>query len=433
MQVSVENVGKLERKLTVRIPAEQFESQVRSRIQELGRNVRLKGFRPGKVPAKVIEQRFGAQVRGEAFSELVRNTLGEAIEQEKLRPAMPPQVSTTAAPSAGEIEYVATFEVMPEIGTIDVAQLDITRVTADIAESDVDQMIETLRQQRRSLNAVERAAQTGDMVLLEYSAQAGAYRFPESGVDRVGTVIGSNALFPELEAKLAGIKAGEEKSLEVTFPAEFRNADLAGKVAALAVKMVRVQEPMLPALDAQFFDSFGNHDGSLEKFRADVRANLERELKGNLLARLKAEVVEKLVAAYPSIDLPQGMVESESRALARQAEAQAQQQGQKDAKFAPEGFVDAARRRVAAGLLLSEVARQNQLRVDSRRVAETLAAIASTYEEPDQVVELYNRDPQLMSGLQSRVLEDQVAEWIADHARTTEAKQTFTEVMRPIA
>lgn len=431
MQVSIENVGKLERKLTVKIPAAQFESQVQSRILELGRNVRLKGFRPGKVPTKVIEQRFGAQVRGEAFSELVRSTLGEAIEQENLRPAMPPQVSTTSAPNADEIEYTATFEVMPEIGKIDVAQLPIERVAAEVTDADVDQMIETLRLQRRSWNAVDRAAQAGDMTMLEYSAQAGDYRFPESGVDRVGTVIGSNALFPELEAKLVGMKAGDEKAVDVTFPAEFRNAELAGKAATLAVKLVRVQEPALPQLDAKFFDSFGSHDGSLEKFRADVRGNLERELKGNLLSRLKSEVVDKLVGAHADIDLPQGMVVSESRALARQAEAQAKQQGQQEAKFAPEGFTDLAKKRVAAGLLLSEVARQNQLRIDSRRVAETLATIASTYEEPDQVVELYNRDPQLMSSLQSRVLEDQVAEWIADHAKVTEVKQSFGDVMRP--
>jgi len=268
-------------------------------------------------------------------------------------------------------------------------------------------------------------------VLLEYSAHAGDYRFPETGVDRVGTVVGSNALFTELETKMIGLSAGEEKSVEVTFPDDFRNTELAGKAATLQVKIMRVQQASMPEMDSKFFDSFGSHDGSLEKFRADVRANLERELKGNLLARLKNEVVEKLIAAYTSIDLPQGMIESESRALARQAEAQAAQQGQKDAKFDAAGYVDIAKRRVAAGLLLSEVARQNQLRIDSRRVAETLATIASTYEEPDQVVELYNRDPQLMSSLQSRVLEDQVAEWIAEHASVTEQKLSFGDVMRP--
>lgn len=432
MQVSVENVSKLERKLTVKFPAEQLDSQVRSRIAEMGRSVRLNGFRPGKVPSKVIEQRFGAQIRGEALSELIRGTLSDALDSQKLRPAMAPAVDTTGVPNNGEIEYTATFEVMPEIGRIDVGTLEITRTVATVGDGDVDQMIETLRQQRRQWQPVERNADTGDMALFEYSAQAGDYRFPEEGVDRVGTVIGSGALFKELEDSLVGLKAGDEKTVNLTFPAEFRNENLAGKAADVAIKVVRVQAPELPALDETFYASFGIGDGGLEKFRADVKANLERELKGTLLARLKGEVVEKLVAAYADIDLPRGMIDGEARALARQAEAQARQQGQ-SVNAAPEAFTELARRRVAAGVLLGEIARQNDLRLDSRRVAETLNTIASTYEEPEQVVELYNRDPQLMSALQSRVIEDQVAEWIASNAKITEQKLSFNEVMRPVA
>lgn len=432
MQVSVENVGKLERKLTVRVPADQLNSQVRSRLVDLGRNVRLNGFRPGKVPAKVIEQRFGAQVRNEAMSELIRSTLVEAMEGQNLRPAMPPSVATTGATTDGEIEYTATFEIMPEIGQIDVSALDIVRVSADVADADVDTMIDTLRQQRRTFSPVERPAEAGDMVLFEYSAQAGDYRFPTEGLDRVGTVIGSGALFNELENSLIGLKSGDEKTLNLTFPADFRNENLAGKEAQVAVKIVRVQVQELPALDDAFFASFGIVDGGLDQFRADVKANLERELKGTLLGRLKSEVVEKLVAAYADLDLPKGMIDAEAGSLVRQAEAQARQQGQ-TANLTVEAFTDVARRRVAAGVLLGEIARQNDIRLDSRRVAETLRTIASTYEEPEQVVELYNRDPQLMNALQSRVIEDQVTEWIADHAKSTEQKLGFTEVMRPTA
>ena len=432
MQVSVENVSKLERKLTVKFPAEQLDTQVRSRIAEMGRSVRLNGFRPGKVPAKVIEQRFGAQIRGEALSELIRGTLSDALDAQKLRPAMAPDVNTTGVPSNGEIEYTATFEVMPEIGKIDVSALDVVRATADVSDGDVDHMIETLRQQRRTWQPVEREAAAGDMALFEYSAQTDGYRFPDEGVDRVGTVIGSGALFSELEDALVGHKPGDEKSLKLTFPADFRNENLAGKTADVAIKVVRVQAPEVPALDETFYASFGVADGGIDKFRADVKANLERELKGTLLARLKNEVVEKLVNAYADIDLPRGMIETEARSLARQAEAQARQQGQAGTASA-EAFMELARRRVSAGVLLGEIARQNELRLDSRRVAETLNTIASTYEEPEQVVELYNRDPQLMSALQSRVIEDQVAEWIATNAKVTEQHLSFNEVMRPVA
>jgi len=197
MQVSVENVGKLERKLTVRIPAGDYESQVKARLAEVARSVRLKGFRPGKIPPKVIEQRFGSQVRGEAISELIRSTFQEAVGQQNLRPAMAPEINTTGEPADGQIEYTATFEVLPDVGTVDVAKLAISKPVAQVSDVDVDAMIETLRQQRRSWSPVERPAQPGDMVLFEYSAQTADARHPAEGADRSGTILGSNAMTAE--------------------------------------------------------------------------------------------------------------------------------------------------------------------------------------------------------------------------------------------
>ena len=431
MQVSVENVGKLERKLTVRIPAGDYESQVRTRLAEVGRSVRLKGFRPGKVPPKVIEQRFGSQVRGEAISELIRTTFQEAVGQQNLRPAMAPEISTTGEPKEGQIEYTATFEVLPEVGPVDVAKLTISRPKAEVSEVDVDTMIETLRQQRRSWSPVERPVQTGDMALFEYTAQTATGRHPAEGVDRSGTIIGSGAMTAELEQQLIGRAVGDQFSTAMTFPGNFRVPALAGQAATVEVKLSRVQEPKLPEVDDAFIAMFGIRDGGMDKFRADVRANLERELKGVLQGRLKADVVQKLVDAYPDLELPQRMVENEAKALAEQARAQAEQQGQGNIATVPEAYHEIARRRVAAGVLVGEIARQNGIRLDNRRVAETLTTIASTYEEPQQVVELYQRDPNLMSSLQNRVLEDQVADWIAEHAQTTEQNLTFNEAMRP--
>ncbi|MBS0570893.1 MAG: trigger factor [Proteobacteria bacterium] len=426
MQVSLENVGKLERKLVVRVPADAYESTVRSRIADAGRNVRLKGFRPGKVPVRVIEQRFGAQIRGEAMSELVRTSFQQAVSEQKLRPAASPAISTTGEPVDGQIEYTATFEVLPEIGKLDVATLAIARATASVADADVDTMIETLRQQRRAWTPVERSAQHGDMALFEYSAQGEGFVHER---ERVGTIIGSGAMGKELEAALVGRAAGAEFDTDVSFPADFRAAALAGRAANVAVKLMRVQEARLPEVDSAFIASFGIGGGDLDEFRADVRANLERELAGVLAMRLKNEVVERLIAAYPDVELPQGMVDAEARALHGQAQGQAQQQGQPfDADVS--AFADMARRRVCAGVLIGELARQNDIRPDSRRVAELLATIASTYEEPTQVVELYQRDPQLMGGLQNRVMEDQVAEWVAAHAQTTEQAMSFNEAMR---
>jgi trigger factor len=423
MQVSIENVGKLGRKLTVRLPAQELEDKVRSRIQETGRSARLKGFRPGKVPTKVIEQRFGRQIRGEVLSEMIGSSYQEAITREKLRPAVQPAIQTTGTPTNGEIEYTATFEVMPEIGKIDISGLEIVKPTATVTDADIDQMIDTLRMQRRTFQPVERAAQAGDMVLFEYAAEAGGARHPATGFDRVGTLIGSGAFLPEVESALVGHKAGDDFTVDAAFPAAFREPLIAGKTAKVEIKVVRVQEPHLPEVDETFAASFGIKEGGLARFREDVRSNLERELKGVLMGRLKAATAEKLVDAYPEIDLPQAMIENDARQLARQANAPG------DDAFVQ--FLPSARRRVAAGFLLAELGRQNEVRLDSRRVSEALASIASTYEEPEKVVELYTRDPQLMQGLQSRVMEDQVVEWVAEHAKLTEQSLSFTEVMRP--
>jgi trigger factor len=423
MQVSIENVGSLGRKLTVRLPAQRLEDTIRTRIQEMGRSARLKGFRPGKVPTKIIEQRFDSQIRNEALSEMIGSSFQEAVSQQKLRPAVQPQIATTGRPENGEIEYTATFEVLPEIGQIDVSGLEIVRPTASVADADIDQMIETLRLQRRTWSAVDRAAQSGDMALFEYSAEADGVRHPQSGEDRVGTILGSGAYSAELENALVGRKAGDAFSVDVTFPEGFRVAELAGKAAKVEVKLVRVQEAQLPAVDEAFAASFGVKEGGLGKFREDVRANLERELKGVLMARLKAGVIEKLVDAHPNLEVPQGMVENEAQLLARQAGAQGPD--------AFRAYLAPAQRRVAAGLLIAELARQNDIRLDPRRVSEALSTIASTYEEPEKVVELYTRDPQLMSALQNRVMEDQVVDWIADHAKHSEQVLSFNDVMRP--
>lgn len=427
MQVSVENIGTLERKLTVKFPAERFETQVSARIAEMGRTVRLKGFRPGKVPTTVIKQRFGDQVRGEVLSDLIGSTLREAVEQEKLQPIANPAINTTGRPENGEIAYTATFEIMPELPAVDVAGLEIHRASAVVTDADIDKMLETLRQQRRSFDEVDRASAEGDFVMFEYAAEAGDYRFPADGLERAGSVLGSGTLFKALDEALTGRKADDVFDADVTFPEDFRNEQLAGKTAKVSFKIIKVQAPKLPEIDGEFAKLFGIADGDLETFRKEVRANLERELKAALMARLKSEVAEKLADVHAELDVPKLLVQSEARNMAAGSVPQGQQP--------PPQLIDAAmpmaRKRVIAGLLMGEIARKQEIKIDRKRVAEQLAAIASTYEEPEKVIELYNGDPQLMSGLQNRVMEDQVAEWVAEHANTTQQDLSFDDVMRP--
>jgi len=431
MQFSLENLGKLSRRLTVRIPAATVDDRVRDRLAELRRTVRLKGFRPGKIPPNVIEQRFGAQVRDETMSDVLGKSFDEAVNKEQVRPALPPQLHAAPARKDGEIEFSVDFEVFPDLGKLDVSTLALNRVTASVSESDIDRMIETLRQQRRTWTPADRIAGAGDMVVFEFAATVGDFRYPNIGRERAGTVLGSEALFAEFEARLAGMKAGDDVQGEMFFPDGFRVEGLSGKTAMVEVRVVSVQESVLPALDDAFIASFGVQEGGMDRFRRDVRQNLDRELSNAVLLRNKGEVVSKLVAQHQGLDVPEGMVAGQARALAEQARNEYQRAGQ-DPATAPtaEALRGAAVERVRASLLLIEIARQNQVQVDQRRVSELLNTIAQTYEEPQKVVEMYLADRDLMRGLAERVREDQVIDWILSHAQVTDQPLSFDEAMR---
>jgi trigger factor len=429
MQVSLENVGKLERKLTVSFPAEQFETKVRQRITELGRSVRLKGFRSGKVPVKVIEQRFGEQVRGEALSDLIGSTFSEAVRAQNLQPVANPDIDTDGKPKDGEIAYTATFEVMPELPTVEVSLLKVDRPKAEVGESDVDHMIETLRVQRRVFEKVARAAQPGDMVIVDYSAQADDFRHPAEGRERAATIIGGNTALALFDDALKGHAQGDEVAFDAEFPATFPIPQLAAKTAHVDLRVGEVQESKTPEVDAAFIHNFGIADGSVETFRKEVRANLERELDNALRARLRNEVGSKLAATYADIEVPKVLERAEAESLVRAAMPNLGEQAIPDA--AMEAAQPIAHQRVIAGLLLRQIAQANNLRVDNRKVTERIAKIASTYEEPEQVIELYRGNPQLMENVRTAVLEDQVSEWVAEHADTTEVSLSFDEVMHP--
>jgi trigger factor len=434
MQVSLENTTPLERRMTVSLPAERLDGVVGKRLQEIARTARLKGFRPGKIPTKVIEQRFGGQVRQEVLGELLRTSFDEAIRQEHVQPAGNPDIrESDVVNENGEIRYTATFEVVPEFGEIDVSQLEFDRVTATVEESDIDAMLDTLRQQRQEWHPVKRPAQPGDLVRVETVAVKGEERFPAEGTEQGATVIGSNAMLPAMESQLLGLSAGEERELEVEFPADWRVAALAGEKVKVTVKIDQVAESFVPEIDEAFIKSFGVRSGKLDVFRKEVRANLERELRGTLMNRLRAEVASRLVNTFGTVEMPPRLVEFEARQLARATAENARAQGQVNVVESPEPFMNPARQRVAAGLLVGEIARRNGLALDPARVRETMQLIASTYEDPAQVIELYRNDPTLMRNLQNRVMEEQVIDWIAERANASEQHMSFADVMRPAA
>jgi len=429
MQVSVETIGNHERRITFRLPADSVDNQVGGRLREIARSARIKGFRPGKVPAKVIEQRYGQQVRAEVLDGLLRDGFDNAVRNESFRIAGNPQIVPNNEAAEGELEYVATFEVVPDFGDIDVAKLEVVRNTAEVEDADIDRMIENLRLQRREWIPVERAAKEGDLVELEMWSEIDGERLPAEGVEKGSTVIGSGMMFAGVEAALLGLSKGDEKTAAVDFPADWPVPQLAGKTAQMHVKALNVAEAKLPEVDQAFIRSFGVKSGESERFRSDIRTNLERELKGALMNRLRREVGEQLVAAYAHIEMPPRLVENEARAMVANAAQQAAQQGQRIDQ-APGPYMEAARKRVLVGLLVGEIARRNDLRLEPKRLNETLRLIASTYEEPDQVVELYRNDQQLMGSLQARVMEEQVIDWIAERAHHTEQALSFSDAIR---
>ena len=431
MQVSVESLGALERRMTFNLPADRYENEVGGRLREISRGARIKGFRPGKIPPKVIEQRFGPQVRAEVLDLLVRESFGSAVREQSLQIAGNPNIEP-ASEQADELAYVATFEVVPDFGDVDVSGLKIVRNTSEVTEADIDTMLENLRAQRRSWNVVDRGAQDGDAVELETYSVVDGERMPAEGAERGTTVIGSGGMLPAIESELTGMQADEQKDIDVEFPADWRVAALAGKTVVVNLSVIKVSESHLPEIDAEFIKSFGIRSGDADQFRADIRSNLERELKGALMSRLRREVSEQLAAAYAEVEMPPKLVEREARDLVAQAAEQARRQG-RNAEIAADAhlqFMDAARKRVLVGLLVGEVARRNELKLDPKRVNETLNLIASTYEEPQQVIELYRNDQDLMRGLQGRVMEEQVIDWIAERAEHTEQALDFADAIR---
>ena len=430
MQVSVESVGNLERRVILSLPAEQIDTQVGGRLREIARTARIKGFRPGKVPTKVIEQRYGNQVRAEILEGMLREGMDQAVRENELRVAGAPQISQDEAADDGEIKFVASVELVPEFGELDLTKLEVVRHTADVADADIDRMLGNLQQQRASWSKVTRAAKTGDMANMEIFSVADGVRMPAEGVEKTSTVIGSGAVYPEVEDAIVGMQPGQEKTIEVTLPAQWHVAQFAGKTLTSTFTLVDLAEQVLPDIDAVFIRSFGIKSGEPEQFRSEIRSNLERELKGALMNRLRREVGEQLVAGYKHVELPSRLVENEARVLLGNATEQARRQGQRVEADA-EAFKDAASKRVLVALLVGEVARRNGLRLEQARLNETMRLIASTYEQPEQVIALYRNDPQLMQGLQSRVMEEQVIDWIAERAQHTEQALSFQDAISP--
>jgi trigger factor len=426
MQVSVENTGGLQRRLTVQVPGQEIQEQVESKLKELSKSVRIKGFRPGRVPLSVVRQRYGKQVRMDIVNETMQKSLQQAIRDEDLRPASTPQLDVEPERlDAGDLEFSALIEVYPEIETIEVGSIDLERPEAEITDEDVDDMLQTLREQRKTWQDVERKAQKGDRVLLEYAAEADEGRVPEEGEQRMAIIMGESG-FDDLENALAELDAGESKNLELAFPENFREPKLAGSKVKTELKLVSVSEGELPEVNEEFIKSFGIEGGEVDTLKEEIRGNLARELKQAVNTLLKARLIDALLEARTDLEVPDSIVQQEATGMAAQA---TRSQDQAPDPAIVQAFVGPARERVKAGLLMGELARQNRIRIDAAKVRQAIETVANTYEQPAEVMQLYYGNQRLMEQVESSVLEEQVVDWVLENAKVTPRTMKFQEVI----
>ncbi|MDG1582810.1 trigger factor [Pseudomonas sp. GOM6] len=429
MQVSVESTSALERRMTIGVPAERIETEVTKRLQQTARRAKVAGFRPGKVPMNVIRQRYEDSARQEALGDLIQATFYEAIVEQKLNPAGAPSVEPKTFEKGKDLEYVATFEVFPEIQLAGFDGIVVERLQAEVADSDVDNMLEILRKQNTRFEAVERAAENGDQLNIDFVGKIDGEAFAGGSAKGTALVLGSGRMIPGFEDALVGVKAGEERVINPTFPEDYQNLDLAGKAAEFTVTVNSVSAPQLPELNDDFFALFGVKEGGMEGFRAEVRKNMERELRQAIKSKVKNQVMEGLLAANP-VEVPKALIGNEVNRLRVQA---VQQFGGniKPDQLPAELFEEQAKRRVVLGLIVAEVVKQSELKADEARVRELIEEMASAYQEPQQVVAWYYKNDQQLNEVRSVVLEEQVVDTVLQKAKVTDKAVSYEEAVKP--
>jgi trigger factor len=431
MQVSVETTSALERQMTITVPAERIENDVDSRVQQTARSVRLDGFRPGKAPLKVVKKRYGAGIRQDVIGEVVQQSFYEAVQQENVIPAGGPKIEFKKNEEGADFEFVATFEVYPEIELADFSSVEVEKQTSEVADADVDNMIETLRKQQAGWNVAERAAEDGDRVKIDFEGFVDGEAFEGGKAEGHSLVLGSNTMIPGFEAGIIGKAAGEEFDLVVTFPEDYQAENLKGKEATFKTKVISVEAPELPELNEAFFEKFGLEAKDLDTFKSEVRTNMGRELKNALKMKLKEEVFGKLIEVN-GIEVPSSLVDQEIDHMRKQAVQQFGGGADMDPNMLPkELFEEQAKRRVTIGLLVQEVIKANELKADDERVQEMIKEMASTYQEPEQVMEYYNQNQEMMNQIKSLVLEDQVVDQLLGSAKVSEKAVAYEEAIKP--
>lgn len=433
MQVSVETTQGLERRITISIPADTIESEVKKQISRQARTARMDGFRPGKVPLSLVEKRFGPGIRQDVVMEQMQRHYIEALVQEKINPTDAPRFEAKTDEEGKDFEFVAIVEVYPEIELKGLETVKVTKPSAEVTDADLDKMLETLRKQHAGWKAVKRGAKDGDRVVMNFVGRVDGEEFEGGKAEDFSLEMGAGRMIPGFEDGMKGLKAGEEKTITVTFPEEYHAENLKGKAAEFDLVIKTVEAPDLPKLDDEFASQFGVADGGLDSLKVEVRKNMERELANAIKNKVKQQVLEGLLAANPDVPVPNAMKQQEINVLRQQALQRFGGNAQNMPELPAELFDEQAIERVKVGLLLGEVIRGNELKVDDKRVDALIDNLASAYEEPAQVVEHYKSNSDLMQQVRNVALEEQAVELVLEKAQVTDESLSFDEVMNPQA
>lgn len=433
MRVSIETTSGLERRLTIGVPAERVDGAVEKRLKEAAKNVRLPGFRPGKVPMKVMQQRFGMGVRQEVIGEVINQSFQEAVVTEQLRPAGQPKIEPKTLDVGKDVEYTAVFEVFPTLEVNDVTDLTVTRPVADVTDADVDEIIEIFRKQRGELVAVERPAETGDTVVIDFVGTRDGEAFDGGTGEDHSLELGSGKMIPGFEDGIVGMSAGDEKSIDVTFPDDYGSEELQGAAASFAITCKEVKHLELAPLDDELFASYGVAEGGEDVFRSEVRKNMERELRNAVQTHIKNQVMDAIIAAHADVEIPTSLVAQEINGMRGQMFQQFGGQPNPEMDLASilpdEMFKDQAERRVKLGLLLGEMIGKYELTADPAKIREAIEDIASTYQEPEEVINWYYSENEQLAQVESRVLEDQVVDRILEAATIEDQESTYQDAL----
>lgn len=432
MQVSIETTSKLERRLTVGIPAETVDSEVDARLRQAVKNVRLPGFRPGKVPLKVMRQRFGSGVRQEVLGEVMSRSFREAVVRENLKPAGQPRIEPRSMEAGKDLEYVATFEVFPEVEVVELRDYSVEKPVAEVTPADVDNIIDVFRRQRGSWEAVDRAAAEGDRVTIDYVGTRDGEPFEGGSAENSQLELGSGRMIPGFEDGIVGMSAGEEKTLELSFPEDYHNEELRGAAVSFAITLHKVEALALAPLDQALFSAYGVEDGDEASFRAEVEQNMARELRNAITARVKQQVMDAVIERYAGLEIPAALVSQEIDALRQQMFQQFGGAGRDldlRSLLPDDMFRDRATRRVKLGLVLAELISQLELKADPDALRAAVDEIASTYQDPEEVVNWYYANQEQLAAVESKVLEDAVVDKLLEGAAITEKACSYQEAI----